>query len=136
MTESALAVVRGMWDAFRRGDFKEALAAYHPDVEWDGRNIPDGVLGRGHAAVVDHAVRWAAIWHDLTIDLEELHETEPGVVIAYTRERGHSQAGVVMDERHAEGYLVRDGKIVRRVGFSDPREAEAAVGNWSCGGWP
>lgn len=120
-----------MWDAFRRGDFETALDAYHPDVEWDGRNIPDGVLGRGHAAVVDHARRWAAIWDDWTVEVEDLQEPAPGVVLAFTRERGHSEAGVEMDERHAEAYLVRDGKIEKRVGFSDPRQAAAAVKDWS-----
>jgi hypothetical protein len=33
-----------------------------------------------------------------------------------------------MDERHAELYSVREGKVVYRKGFSDPDEALAAVG--------
>lgn len=120
-----------MWDAFARGDFETALSAFHPEVEWDGRNIPDGVLGRGHEAVVDHAGRWAAIWQDWTVEIEDLQEPAPGVVVAFTRERGNSETGVAMDKRHAEAYLVRDGKIVRRAGFSDPSEAMAAVKDWS-----
>jgi ketosteroid isomerase-like protein len=120
-----------MWDAFRRGDFETALSAYDPDVEWDGRNIPDGVVGRGREAVVDHARRWAAIWQNWTVEVEDIQEPAPGVVVAFTRERGRSEAGVVMDERHAEAYLVRDGKIVRRVGFSDPSQAVDAVKGWS-----
>ena len=120
-------VVRGMHDAFARGDAEAALGAFHPDVEWDGRNIPDGVVGRGLEAVLDHAVHWASIWDDWTVEVEELVQVSPETVIAYTRERGRSETGVVMDERHAEVYVVRDGKIVRRVGFSDPAEALPAV---------
>jgi hypothetical protein len=33
-----------------------------------------------------------------------------------------------MDERHAELYTLRDRKVVYRTGFSDPKEALAAVG--------
>ena len=44
------------------------------------------------------------------------------------RETGRSTSGVDMDERHGELYTVRDGRIVRRKGFSDPNEALAAAG--------
>jgi hypothetical protein len=33
-----------------------------------------------------------------------------------------------MDERHAELYTVQNGKVVRRVGFSDPVEALESAG--------
>jgi hypothetical protein len=33
-----------------------------------------------------------------------------------------------MDERHAELYTLRDAKIVRRRGFSDPSQALEAAG--------
>lgn len=127
MGDEAIRVVQGMWDAFNRGDGRASIEAFHPDVEWDGRNFPDGVLGRGRQVVIDHVRTWASIWKDWTVEIEELTQVTPETVIAYTRERGRSDAGVNMDERHAEAYLVRDGKIVRRVGFSDPAEALPAV---------
>lgn len=120
-------VVRGLYDALTRGDDRAALDAFHPDVEWDGRNIPDGTLARGRQAVADHAAHWALIWQDWTVAVEELTQVTDDTVIAYTRERGRSEAGVVMDERHAEVYVVRGDKIVRRVGFSDPADALPAV---------
>jgi ketosteroid isomerase-like protein len=120
-------VVRSFYDALAAGDGEAALNAFDPDVEWDGRNIPDGVLGRGREAVLDHAVHWASIWDDWTVEVEELTQVTPDTVIAYTRERGRSENGVVMDERHGEVYVVRNDKIVRRVGFSDPAEALPAV---------
>ena len=129
--EEPIEVVREMWAAHARGDGRASLEAFHPDVEWDGRNIPDGVLGRGRQAVLDHARHWASIWDDWTVEVEELVQVTPDTVIAYTRERGRSEGGVLMDERHAEGYVVRDGMIIRRVGFSDPAEALPAVRSWS-----
>ena len=120
-----------MWDAFARRDAAASLDAFDPDVEWDGRNFPDGVLGRGHQAVIDHTVTWASIWDDWTVEVEKITRVTSDTVIAYTRERGRSESGFVMDERHAEAYVVRDGKIVRRVGFSDPAEALPTVRSWS-----
>jgi ketosteroid isomerase-like protein len=120
-------VVRGFYDALTRGDARGALDAFHPDVEWDGRNIPDGALGQGRQAVADHAAHWASIWDDWTVEVEDVVQVTADTVIAYTRERGRSETGVVMDERHAEVYVVRDDMIVRRVGFSDPADALPAV---------
>jgi ketosteroid isomerase-like protein len=131
-------VVRTMHEALSRGDAQAALDAFHPDVEWDARNIPDGALRRGRQAVLDHAMHWASIWADWTIDVEQLRQVGADTVIAYTRETGRSETGVEMDERHAEVYVVRDGKIVRRVAFSDPAEALPAVSapSWSSGAGP
>ena len=93
MSQENVAAVRGMWEAFLLNDFETALAAFDPDVEWDGRNIPDGVIGRGHEAVLDHARRWAAIWRDWTVEVEDLQEPVPGVVLAFTSTASQSARG-------------------------------------------
>jgi hypothetical protein len=48
--------------------------------------------------------------------------------VLFMRETGVSRSGLRMDERHAELYALRDGKVVRRQGFSDPDEARKAAG--------
>ena len=63
----------------------------------------------------------------MTVEVEDLTQVGSEAVIAYIRERGHSEAGVVMDERHAELYVVRNDRIIRRIGFSDPAEAVPAA---------
>ena len=120
-------VVQGLYDSLARGDAEAAFETFDEDVEWDGRNFPDGVVGRGRQAVLDHAVRWASIWDDWTIELEELKQVNSDIVIAYIREKGRSDTGVVMDEQHAEVYVVNNDKIVKRVAFSDPAEALPAA---------
>ena len=122
MSQENVEVVRRMWDAFLRRDFEEALSAFHPDVEWDGTNLPDGTISRGHQAIVDHSARWFAMWDDWTIELGEFVAVGDNVVV-FIRERGRSKTGIDMDERHAEVYTLKDGRIVRRRGFSDPSQA-------------
>jgi ketosteroid isomerase-like protein len=128
MSQENVEIVRRMWDAFLAGDFETALSFYATDVEWDGTNLPDGQVGTGHQAIVDHVERWADAWDDWTVEVERVVETGSDQVIAFMRETGRSDSGLAMNERHAELYTLRDAKIVRRQGFSDPSEALEAAG--------
>ena len=117
-----------MWDAFLAADVDAALSFYDPDVEWDGTNLPDGQIGHGHEAILDHIRRWSDEWDDWTVEVERVIDAGGEHVVLFMRERGQSNSGVKMDERHAELYTFRNGKVVRRQGFSDPDEALEAVG--------
>jgi ketosteroid isomerase-like protein len=128
MSEANVAVVRGMWEAFLRNDPDAVRAAFDPDVEWDGTNLPDGKISRGLDAVVDHAARWADMWDGWEVELEDVIDAGEDRVIAFIRERGHSKTGLDMDERHSELYVISGGKIVYRKGFSDPHEALVEAG--------
>jgi ketosteroid isomerase-like protein len=129
-------VVRGMLEAFIRKDSALALAAFDPDVEWDGTNLPDGKVEHGLQAIVQHDARWSGMWETLQITLEDVIDAGEDRVIAFIRERGRSKAGIDVNERHSELYLVRQGKIVYRKGFSDADEVfiEAGVGRSVAGG--
>jgi ketosteroid isomerase-like protein len=128
MSQENAEVVRRMWDAFLAGDFETAMSCLSDDVEWDGTNLPDGRVGKGHQAVLDHVTRWADAWDDWTVNVEQVLAAEGEKVVVVFQERGRSSMGLQIDERHAELYTVGDGKIVRRVGFADPSEALAAGG--------
>jgi ketosteroid isomerase-like protein len=125
VSEANVAVVRGCWEAFLRNDVETALAAFDPDVEWDGTNLPDGKISRGLEAVLDHISRWAEMWEVWEVELEDVIDAGEDRVIAFIRERGRSKAGLDINERHSELYRIRGGKIVCRKGFSDADEALA-----------
>ncbi len=128
MSQENVAVVRQMLEGFLSNDFEAALSAFDPDVEWDGTNLPDGTVSRGLEAVVDHTTRWAETWANWELELEEVMDAGGDQVIAFTHERGRTESGIELDERHSELYRVRDGKIVYRKGFSDADEALEAAG--------
>jgi ketosteroid isomerase-like protein len=128
MSEANVAAVRGMWEAFLLNDLETALAAFDPEVEWDGTNLPDGKIACGLDAVVDHITRWAEMWESWQVELEGVIDAGEGRVIVFMRERGRSKAGLDVNERHSELYVVRDGKIVYRKGFSDADEALVEAG--------
>jgi ketosteroid isomerase-like protein len=62
------------------------------------------------------------------VELEDVIDAGDDRVIAFFRERGLSKAGLDVNERHSELYVVRDGKIAYRRGFSDADEALVAAG--------
>jgi ketosteroid isomerase-like protein len=128
MSQENVEIVRSMWEAFLENDFQAALASYDPDVEWDGTNLPDGRVGRGLNAIMDHTIRWSAMWVNWNVEVERVIDAGGEQVVVFIRETGRSTSGLDMDERHAELYRIRDGRIVRRQGFSDPNEALKAVG--------
>jgi ketosteroid isomerase-like protein len=127
MSQENVEIVRRMWDAFLAGDVQAALSFYAPDVEWDGTNLPDGRVGTGHEAILDHIRRWADIWENWTVEVEDITAVGSDQVVLFMRERGQGESGLKMNERHAELYTLTDGRVVRRQGFSDPNEALAAA---------
>jgi hypothetical protein len=42
MSDENVAVVRAMWEAFLGEDPLSGLELFHPEIEWDGTNLPDG----------------------------------------------------------------------------------------------
>ena len=77
---------------------------------------------------MDHIRRWADQWDDWTVEVERIVDAGSEQVVLFMRERGRSKSGLDMDERHAELYTCRDGKVIRRQGFSDPDQALEAAG--------
>ena len=121
-------IVRSMWNAFLGADPVSGLSFCDPEIEWDGTNLPDGKVARGREALVEHALRWAEMWEDWVMEPQRFIDAGGENVVLIFRETGRSESGVQMDERHAELYRVRDGRVVYRKGFSDPAEALEAVG--------
>jgi ketosteroid isomerase-like protein len=128
MSRENVEIVRQMWDAFLGDDPGSGLSFCDPEIEWDGTNLPDGKVARGHEAIVEHAMGWAEMWDDWRMQPEQFIDGRGDQVVVLFRETGRSESGLQMDERHAELYTLRDGKVVYRKGFSDPDEALEAVG--------
>jgi ketosteroid isomerase-like protein len=128
MSRENVDIVRRMWEAFLGDDPVKGLSFCDREIVWDGTNLPDGKLSRGHEAVVEHAMRWAEMWQDWKMEPQEFIDAGDDKVVLVFRETGRSESGIRMDERHAELYKLRDGKVVHRKGYSDPDEALDAAG--------
>jgi ketosteroid isomerase-like protein len=128
MSQENVEIVQRMWECFVGDNPVSGLSFCDPDIEWDGTNLPDGTVARGHEAIVEHTLRWAEMWDDWRMEPERFIDAGDDQVVLVFREIGRSDSGLLMDERHAELYRLRDRKVVYRKGFSDPAEALEAVG--------
>jgi ketosteroid isomerase-like protein len=128
MSKESVEVVRGVYEAFLFGDYEKAMAAYDSDVEWDGTELPDGAVSRGHEAVVEHVTRWGESWgENWEVELQDVIDAGGDCAIAMTEERGRSESGIEVTARYWDLYVVKNGKITYRKSFSDANEASAAA---------
>ena len=97
-----------MWEAFLGDDPVSGLLFCDPDIEWDGTNLPDGKVARGHQAVVEHATRWAEMWDDWRIEPERFIDAG-GDQGHHRLSRNRSQRERPPDGRAPRGALHRSG---------------------------
>ena len=129
MSAQNVEVVRGMIDAFNRGDFEASLAYLDEDVEWhDPPDVPGAGVHRGPEEVRRWFARWLGAWENYTARVEELIDAGDRVVVVH-HERGRGRgSGVEVDNRSVNVFDVSCGKIVRRRPFPDRSQALDAVG--------
>ena len=118
--------VRRFVAAFEDDDdsFRDTL---HPAIEWypiEENHTPT----RGVEAAMWNRNQWLDTWEEHRLDVEEVIEDRDSVVaLIHIQARGKA-SGVEVDVRFYAQIKVRDGKIVRRQGFSDPSQALEAAG--------
>jgi len=103
MSRENVEIVRQMWEALLGADPMSGLSFCDPDIEWDGTNLPDGKVARGHEAIVEHLMRWAEMWDDWGMEPERFIDAGGDQVVLVFREMGRSESGLQMDERIAPG---------------------------------
>jgi ketosteroid isomerase-like protein len=132
MSRENVEIVRQMWDAYTRGDFRASLAAFSEDTVWDDTNYrPDGAVHVGPAAVADLVIKWREAWDPISyeVHVEHVEEASDGRVVALLRESGRGAAGGVdFSNRWAQVSTVRGGKIATTVVYRTPEEALRDVG--------
>ena len=121
-------LVRALFDDFNRGDFEAAFAKVDEEVVWDEPpDMPDtGGSYRGHEGLVAGFGRFMGAWESISVDLEDVHERD-GRVVVQTHWRGRSKGtGIEVDQRVAQVYELRGGKVTRVRQFRTLEEALAA----------
>ena len=113
MAEPSVDVVRGVYEAFGRGDVAAVLGAMADDVEWhEAEGMPYGGVYRGGQAVAENV--FGPVMRDIpnfAVSPEELIGSGD-TVAAVVRYTGTGQAtGKQLDLPVAHVWDVRDGKI-------------------------
>lgn len=123
---------RGAMEAYSRGEFDRALAAFHPDIEWsvDAAIQPDPETYRGHEGVQRFWGTWGEVIDEMRLEVEECRALDERRVLAITRAAGTGagSGAEVQSSRFAELAEFEDGLVVRVRLFGSVRRALAAAG--------
>ncbi len=122
-------VVRGIFDAWARGDFRAATRLFDPHVLLILRpEFPEPGVYHGSEEIARYTRGLLSSWEDFAIEAEELLPAGDSVVAA-VRQRGVGRAsGLVTDLRYFQVFTFRGDAIIRIESIGRREEALAAVG--------
>ncbi len=121
MSDQSVEFVKGIYEAFGRGDVPAVLGAFTDDIEWyEAEGMPYGGMHRGGEAVVQR------VFGPITQDVEgfaiipEEFMGSGGTVAAVVRYTGTGKAtGKALDLPVVHVLDIRDGKLARFRQFID-----------------
>jgi ketosteroid isomerase-like protein len=122
-------LVRGVYDAFARGDVDAVFAMMKPDIEWDEcEGMPYGGVYHGREPIVENVFGpiLAAV-EGFTANPDEILALDDARVIARGRHGGTGAAGP-LDARFVHIWTVADGMVSRYEQLADTRRFCDAVG--------
>jgi uncharacterized protein len=117
-----VAVVRGVYEDFAKGDVASVLSALAPDVEWveagqaylphrGTHRGPDDVAAKVFAMVMDNFDEFAVV-------PERFHDAGE-VVVVEGRAVGRTKRGAILDAPAAWVWTVRGGRVVANHNYHD-----------------
>ena len=128
MSQENVELVRDHCTAFLSGDWKAALAAYHPDAVFDATVRPEGAVYRGREGVNEAMRVWIGAWDDWKLEVHEIVEAGDKVLLI-ARESGRGKgSGVEINHIVYVLFTFRDGMIASWKGFLDRGQALEAAG--------
>jgi ketosteroid isomerase-like protein len=131
VSEKNVELVRASFEAFGRGDFNAAFAAYDTEVEWcTATDEPDSRTYRGLAELRAFVAHLADPWTDRfgsATSFEDFIDCGDWVVAPWSgRLHGHG-SGIEIEVSETYAVQVRDGRIVRVDEYRTLEEAIGAV---------
>ncbi len=113
MSERNIEIVRGVFDAFFRGDMDSAMKAFDPDIEWDVTLRADGRVYHGHEGVRQGVGDWISVWDDYRVEIEEYVDAGDEVVVLATESGRGKGSGIESEQKVSFAWTLSDGKVVR-----------------------
>ncbi len=132
MSQQNVDLIRGLYDAFAKGDVPAVLGGMDPGIEWnEAESFPyaDRNPYIGPQAVLEGVfMRIMTDWEAFCVVTESVLDAGE-VVVALGRYKGkHRTTGKDLDAQHAHIWWLRDGKVTRFQQYVDTAQA-LAVGS-------
>ena len=115
--QDSISLIRGLYDAFSKGDVPGVLNCFAPDILWneaEGFPYADGNPYRGGQAIASGVFqRCVTDWHEFEVVVGELFGG-PEIITMLGRYRGKCATnGKPLDVQCMHTWWVKDGRIVR-----------------------
>ena len=131
MSEQNATVVRGMYEAFGRGDIPGVIAALDPDVEWlEAENFiyDDGNPYIGPDAVLNGVfMRIATEWDNFVVSPKEILDAGESVVGHGYYSGTYKKTGKTVRAQFAHFFTFRDGKVAGFQQYTDTAQFVRAI---------
>lgn len=133
MSEANVALVRGLYDAFARGDIPAVLGAMSPDIVWmEAENFAyaDGNPYKGPDAVVTGVfARLGGEWEGFTAVPETYLDAGNAVIMVGRYAGTYKATGRAIDAEVAHFWRIEDGRAVAFRQMVDTLAAARAMGS-------
>lgn len=132
MSQQNVDVMRGLYDAFSRGDVPTVLAGMDANIEWneaESHPYADHNPYRGPQAVLDGVfMRLGEEWEFFRVVTEHFLDAGESVVMLGRYQAKHRASGKGLDAQVAHVWQLRDGKVIRFQQYTDTAQFVATVG--------
>lgn len=124
-------LIRTVVDALNARDF-DALAEFPLDPEFEFHSLISDAEGTSYVGL-DGLRKWAddldEVFEDFRVEVREVRPAGDDAAVVMIRVTGHARSsGAPFDERNAQVWRWRDGRLWRNQAYSDPDEALRAAG--------
>lgn len=133
MSQESVNSVRGMYEAFAKGDIPTIIAALNPQVEWwEAENFiyadmnpyigPDAVLQGVFLRIVDE-------WDDFAVSPTDILDAGDTIIGHGYYSGAYKKNGERIRAQFAHFFTFRDGKVVKFQQYTDTAQFLQAVNN-------
>lgn len=116
--------VRGIWEAFARGDMKTVFAAMPEEVIW---RLPQGGQIRGKASILHLARSSAGMLKGYSTEIRRIYCDGDTVIIEMTN-RATTPSGKPYANDYCFFFVIEDGKIRHISEYTDQLKVKEVVG--------
>jgi ketosteroid isomerase-like protein len=128
--EQNVSLVKRVYSAHRGGEMDAIFSLYDADIEWETLpQAPGDRIYHGHDGIRTFFRAWLGAWSEWDLDVEEVTPVGDARVLTVFRQHGRlRRTGVEVENRTAQIWTIRDGKVIRVQDFPSREEALAAAG--------
>jgi ketosteroid isomerase-like protein len=126
-------VLKGLYDAFGKGDIPAVLGMMSPDIKWHEAEgnpyMPSGQAWVGPDAVLNNLfMRIGAEWDGFTVHPKSFHGAGGSVIVEGRYSGTYKPTGKSIDAQMCHVWDVKDGKATRFQQYVDTAQIQSAMG--------